>query len=354
MKKTIDGKDRAAFEAIYKESLTVCYSCHKAADKPYLRPRVPTEPASRILLSSLQRGLEEKGYEVITAATGEQGYYAATTEPIDAMILDLMLPGRDGIRVLRDLRGKGFTRPVLILTARDAIEDKVLGLDSGADDYLVKPFAFAELLARLRALLRRDVSGRELVLRADDLEVDLLARRVVRDGVELDLTKREYELLEYLLQAQELRGHPRDDLPRRVEGSHRSAHQRHRRLRDASPQEGRATGFSAAHPHLTRCRLLAEGWLMGILSIRWRLTLWYGAVLALVLSIFGGAVYLMMRHALTERAGAGLLMESAEVEQEIDTCQERGASQFMAGTEIRPPSWLRHSGHHSSGGAGLP
>src|SRR5262245_32039163 len=151
------------------------------------------------LLSSLKRGLEKKGYEVVTATTGEQGYYAATTEPIDAMILDLMLPGRNGIQVLRDLRAKGFTRPVLILTARDTLEDKVLGLDTGADDYLVKPFAFAELLARLRALLRRDVSGRDLYLRADDLEVDLLARRVVRDGVELDLTKREYELLEYLL-----------------------------------------------------------------------------------------------------------------------------------------------------------
>jgi len=162
-------------------------------------PRLLIVEDQRKLLSNLQRGLEEKGYEVITAATGEQGYYAATTEPIDAMILDLMLPGRDGIRVLRDLRANGFSRPVLILTARDALEDKVLGLDTGADDYLVKPFAFAELLARLRALLRRDVSGRELLLRADDLEVDLLARRVVRDVTELNLTKREYELLEYLL-----------------------------------------------------------------------------------------------------------------------------------------------------------
>lgn len=151
------------------------------------------------LLSSLKSGLEEEGYEIVTAATGEQGYYVATTESVDAVVLDVMLPGRDGIRVLRDLRAHGFTRPVLILTARDAIEDRVLGLDAGADDYLVKPFAFAELLARLRALLRRDVSGRELMLRADDLEVDLLARRVVRTGVELDLTKREYELLEYLL-----------------------------------------------------------------------------------------------------------------------------------------------------------
>ena len=162
-------------------------------------PRLLIVEDQKKLLNSLQRGLEEKGYEVIVAQTGEQGYYAATTEPIDAMILDLMLPGRDGIRVLRDLRAHGFTRPVLILTARDAIEDKVLGLDTGADDYLVKPFAFAELLARLRALLRREVPGRDLYLRADDLEVDLLARRVVRDGVELDLTKREYEFLEYLL-----------------------------------------------------------------------------------------------------------------------------------------------------------
>jgi DNA-binding response OmpR family regulator len=151
------------------------------------------------LLQSLRRGLEEEGYEVVTATTGEEGYYLATTTSPDAIVLDLMLPGRDGLKVLRDLRGQGFARPVLILTARDAVEDRVTGLDGGADDYLVKPFAHAELLARLRALLRRDVSGRELILRADDLEIDLLARRVVRNGVELDLTKREYELLEYLL-----------------------------------------------------------------------------------------------------------------------------------------------------------
>jgi two-component system copper resistance phosphate regulon response regulator CusR len=162
-------------------------------------PRLLIVEDQKKLLASLQRGLEEEGYEVMTAATGEQGYYAATTESVDAVVLDLMLPGRDGIRVLHDLRAHGFTRPVLILTARDAVEDRVLGLDSGADDYLVKPFAFAELLARLRALLRRETSGRELVLRADDLEMDLLSRRVVRAGIELDLTKREFELLEYLL-----------------------------------------------------------------------------------------------------------------------------------------------------------
>jgi DNA-binding response OmpR family regulator len=151
------------------------------------------------LLGSLQRGLEEEGYEVVAAATGEEGYYIATTEDFDAVVLDLMLPGRPGLQVLRDLRANHFARPVLILTARDTIEDRVAGLDSGADDYLVKPFAFAELLARLRALLRRGVPGPELFLRAADLEMDLLARRVVRGGVELDLTRREFELLEYLL-----------------------------------------------------------------------------------------------------------------------------------------------------------
>jgi DNA-binding response OmpR family regulator len=151
------------------------------------------------LLGTLQRGLAEEGYEVVTASTGEQGYYAATTEDFDAVLLDLMLPGRPGLQVLHDLRANGFARPVLILTARDTVEDRVAGLDTGADDYLVKPFAFAELLARLRALLRRGAQGIEVFLRAADLEMDLLARRVVRGGVELDLTKREYELLEYLL-----------------------------------------------------------------------------------------------------------------------------------------------------------
>jgi DNA-binding response OmpR family regulator len=151
------------------------------------------------LLRSLLRGLEEEGYEVVAVTTGEQGYHAATTEDYDAVVLDLMLPGHDGLRVLRDLRAHGFAGPVLILTARDTVEDRVQGLDAGADDYLVKPFAFAELVARLRALLRRGTSGRELHLKADDLEMDLLARRVVRAGVELDLTRREFELLEYLL-----------------------------------------------------------------------------------------------------------------------------------------------------------
>jgi DNA-binding response OmpR family regulator len=151
------------------------------------------------LLASLQRGLQEERYEVISAMSGEEGYYLATTAKVDLVILDVMLPKRNGIQVLGDLRQSGFTKPVLILTARDAVEDKVLGLDAGADDYLVKPFSFAELLARMRALLRRDMAARELVLRADDLEMNLVARRVARGGEDIALTPREFELLEYLL-----------------------------------------------------------------------------------------------------------------------------------------------------------
>jgi DNA-binding response OmpR family regulator len=165
-------------------------------------PRILIVEDSKKLAASLRRGLEDEGYEAVTTHTGEEGYYLATTQPPDAVVLDLQLPGRDGLQILQELRAQGFTRPVLILTARDSVEDRVAGLDGGADDYLVKPFAFAELLARLRVMLRRSRTERELVLRADTLEMDLLARHVVRDGVEVLLSNREYELLEYLLRHQ--------------------------------------------------------------------------------------------------------------------------------------------------------
>jgi DNA-binding response OmpR family regulator len=163
-------------------------------------PRVLIIEDERKVLRSLERGLQGEGYEVATAATGEAGYQQAIAQPFDCLVLDLMLPGRDGLQVLADLRRAGKTTPVLILTARDAVEDRVHGLDTGADDYLVKPFAFAELLARLRVLLRRGRGEREVVLRADDLEMDLLQRRVTRGGVEIGLTQREFEILQYLLQ----------------------------------------------------------------------------------------------------------------------------------------------------------
>jgi two-component system copper resistance phosphate regulon response regulator CusR len=153
----------------------------------------------RKVLRSLERGLQAEGYEVVAAPTGEGGLQQATGQHFDCLVLDLLLPGRDGLQVLADLRQTGNKVPVLILTARDAVEDRVVGLDAGADDYLVKPFAFAELLARLRVLLRRERAGRETVLRADDLEADLLNRRATRAGQELPLTQREFEVLAYLL-----------------------------------------------------------------------------------------------------------------------------------------------------------
>jgi len=138
---------------------------------------------------ALQEGLERQQYEVVVAGTGEEGFYLVSAEEFDLVILDLMLPGRDGLQVLGTLRKRGLVTPVLILTARDAIEDRVQGLDKGADDYLVKPFAFPELLARVRALLRRGRTQQvALRLQLADLEMDLVPRRVRRGGKDVECT----------------------------------------------------------------------------------------------------------------------------------------------------------------------
>jgi DNA-binding response OmpR family regulator len=151
---------------------------------------------------ALKEGLESENHRVKLAHSGEEGFYLLNTEAFDLVILDLMLPGRDGIEILTTLRKKDVHTPVLILTARDAVEDRVLGLDSGADDYLIKPFAFPELLARIRALLRRGRSDQVLRLRLADLEMDLVTHQASRSGQKLELTVREFELLEYLLRHQ--------------------------------------------------------------------------------------------------------------------------------------------------------
>lgn len=148
---------------------------------------------------ALRDGLEAEHYEVEVAATGEDGFFRWDAATFDLVLLDLMLPGRDGLEILRALRARGATTPVLILTARDGVDDRVLGLDAGADDYLVKPFAFPELLARIRALLRRGRPEETLRLRVGDLEMDLVTRMVTRGDRELELTVREHELLEYLM-----------------------------------------------------------------------------------------------------------------------------------------------------------
>jgi two-component system, OmpR family, copper resistance phosphate regulon response regulator CusR len=162
-------------------------------------PRVLVIEDERKVLRSLERGLQAEGYDVVTAANGDEGFGQATSQPFDCLVLDLMLPGRDGLQILADLRKRSKTVPVIILTARDTIEDRVIGLDAGADDYLIKPFAFAELLARLRVLLRRDRHERETVLWARDLEVDLVDRQARRGGTPIPLSGREFEILAYLM-----------------------------------------------------------------------------------------------------------------------------------------------------------
>jgi len=154
------------------------------------------------MAEALRHGLEADHYSVSVAHTGEEGFYLVSTETFDLVILDWLLPGRDGIEVLTQLRQRGVSVPVLLLTAKDATEDRVRGLDAGADDYLVKPFAFPELLARTRALLRRGVPETTNQLAMADLEMDVTAHKVRRGGKDLGLTAREFDLLEYLLRQQ--------------------------------------------------------------------------------------------------------------------------------------------------------
>ena len=148
---------------------------------------------------ALRRGLEQEGHAVEIAADGEFGLRKALESEFDAVVLDVMLPGRDGVSVCRELRGQGCWVPVLMLTARDGIEDRIRGLDAGADDYLVKPFAFGELLARLRALVRRGPTERAPVLEVGDVRLDPAAHTVTRAGEPVDLTTREFALLEFLM-----------------------------------------------------------------------------------------------------------------------------------------------------------
>ncbi len=156
----------------------------------------------RKVAQAVHEGLEREGYHVDLAHSGEEGFFLLNSKQYDLLLLDLMLPGRDGLEILNTLRKKGLTLPVLILTARDAVEDRVAGLDTGADDYLTKPFAFPELIARIRALLRRGRGEQLLRLQVADLEMDLVTRKVLRAGKSISLTSREFNLLEYLLRQQ--------------------------------------------------------------------------------------------------------------------------------------------------------
>ena len=151
------------------------------------------------LANLIKEGLEDEGYSVDLAYDGEEGLYLALNEPYDIVILDIMLPKKDGIEIARTMRSKDIKTPILMLTAKDTVQDKVLGLDSGADDYLTKPFSFDELLARMRAILRRSFGEAKNIVKVADLELNLDTHEVRRSGKVIDLTSKEYALLEYLV-----------------------------------------------------------------------------------------------------------------------------------------------------------
>ena len=151
------------------------------------------------MVRAVRRGLEQEGYAVDSASDGDEGLYLATENAYDAIVLDVMLPGIDGFEVCRRLRAERRWAPVLMLTARDTVADRIEGLDVGADDYLVKPFAFGELLARLRALIRRGAVERPAVLRAGDVILNPAAHAVTRSGRQVELSAREFALLEFLM-----------------------------------------------------------------------------------------------------------------------------------------------------------
>ena len=153
----------------------------------------------RRLCNIIKRGLLEEGYAVDTAYDGEDGEYLAETTPYDLIILDIMLPKKDGINICQELRLKKVNTPILMLTAKDTVEDRVKGLDAGGDDYLVKPFAFNELLARVRALLRREGFSKSPKLQVGDLVMDTLTREVWRGQRSIELTSKEYVILEYFM-----------------------------------------------------------------------------------------------------------------------------------------------------------
>ena len=151
------------------------------------------------LAEVIKKGLVEEGYSVDVAYDGAEGQYMAENASYDLVILDIMLPKKDGVTICQELRTRGINIPILMLTAKDSVEDRVKGLDSGADDYLVKPFAFSELVARVRALLRREALSKASKLQVGDLVMDTLTREVWRGDKKIELTTKEYALLEYFM-----------------------------------------------------------------------------------------------------------------------------------------------------------
>jgi DNA-binding response OmpR family regulator len=186
-----------------RQSLSEFCSHHRFAARRDRRDEIPMTRIlvvedQRSLLRNLVRGLEEEGYEVLQAGSVGEARTALAEAP-EILVLDVMLPDGSGVELLRQLRTEGFCQPILVLTARDSVDDRVSGLDAGADDYLVKPFSFNELLARLRALMRRGSLEQQAILRVEGLEIDRLKRVATRNGQMLELSNRQFELLSYLM-----------------------------------------------------------------------------------------------------------------------------------------------------------
>jgi two-component system, OmpR family, copper resistance phosphate regulon response regulator CusR len=196
------GRQRALAALLLDRAEFAQFGAKAHSERLIIPMRVLIVEDEEKMAKALRTGLEADQFSVSVANTGEEGFFLASTEAFDVVILDLMLPRRDGMEVLAALREKGLSMPVLILTSKDTVRDRVRGLDAGADDYLVKPFALSELLARIRALLRRGKPEASDKLRLADLEMDAAGRRVFRTGKELTLTAREFDLLEYLLRQQ--------------------------------------------------------------------------------------------------------------------------------------------------------
>lgn len=167
-----------------------------ASATPRLRTLVVEDEPK--VAAALREGLEGEGYEVVVEGSGEAAFFRLTTDSFDVVLLDLRLPGRDGLEILSAARRRGVATPVVVLTARDTLEDRVIGLDAGADDYVVKPFAFAELLARIRAVVRRGRTAEPARLVIDTLVVDRVSRQVTRAGEAVELTVKEFDLLLHL------------------------------------------------------------------------------------------------------------------------------------------------------------
>jgi two-component system copper resistance phosphate regulon response regulator CusR len=182
-------------------------------------PRVLIVEDDRKVAQALREGLVHEGFDATVESSGEGAFYRLDEETYDVVLLDLGLPGRDGLQILRRLRGRGLNTPVLILTARDAVSDRVLGLDSGADDYLVKPFAFSELAARIRAITRREGGLREPVIDTRGLELDPNTNRAKREGQDIHLTPKEFALVYYLAR-NEGRAVPQEELLEHIWDEH--------------------------------------------------------------------------------------------------------------------------------------